>query len=132
MASAPVFATTPRLGMASVTVTNTNLDGTGTIVDALTGVAAGTRIERVYVEATGDPNDSIVTVFVYNGSTYILFDQFDLGNPQAGTVTIPTFRSERAYPDLILPSASYKIAFAITAAPASGALNCWVAGADLT
>ncbi len=61
MATAPVFAITPRLAVAAVSAANTARDGTGTIVDVLTGVAAGTRIERIWIQTTGDPADSVVT-----------------------------------------------------------------------
>lgn len=132
MASTPVYATTPRIGFASVTAANTNRDGTGTIVDALTGVAAGTRIERVVLQATNDPADSIVTMFLYNGTTYLLFDEFDLGNPAAASATVPGYRIAKAYSDVVLPSSSWKVSFAITAALTAGAINCFVFGADLT
>lgn len=132
MAAAPAYATTPRIGFASVTTANTNRDGTGTIVDALTGVAAGTRIERVVIQTTGDPADSIVTMFLYNGTTYLLFDEFDLGNPAAASTTVPGYRVVKTYSDLVLPSASWKVSFAITVALTAGAMNCFVLGADLT
>lgn len=132
MASSPAFAVTPKIGFASVTVANTNRDGTGTIVDALTGAAAGTRIERVAIITTGDPADSIVTMYLHNGTSYLLFDEFDLGNPAAASTTVPGFRTERNYEDLVLPSASWKVAFAITVSLTAGAMNCFVLGADLT
>lgn len=131
MASTPAFAVTPRIGFAAVSTANTARDGSGTIVDALTGVAAGTRIERVVLQTTGDPADSIVTMFLYNGSAYQLFDEFDLGNPAAASTTVAGYRVERAYSDLILPSSSWKVAFAITVALTAGQINAFVFGADL-
>lgn len=132
MAAAPAYAVTPRLGFAAVLTANTNRDGTGTIVDALTGVAAGTRIERVVLQTTGDPADSIVTMFLFDGTTYRLFDEFDLGNPAAASTTVPGFRTEKAYSDIVLPSSSWKVAFAITVALTAGIMDCFVFGADLT
>lgn len=132
MSAAPAFASVARIGIAAVSTANTGRDGTGTIVDALTGVAAGTRIERVALQATGDPADSIVTMFIFNGSTYFIFDEFDLNNPAAASTTVPGYRSERTYSDLVLPSASFKVAFAITVALTAGQINAFVFGADLT
>lgn len=132
MAAAPTFASAPRIGFGSVSTANTNRDGTGTIVDLLTGVAAGTRIERVVLQATGDPADSIVTLFIHDGTSYRLFDEFDIGNPAAASTTVAGFRVEKAYRDLILPSASFKLAAAITVALTSGAINAFAFGADLT
>jgi hypothetical protein len=132
MATAPAFASVPRAAVAAVSTANTNRDGTGTIVDILTGVAAGTRIERLVVQATADPADSIVTIFIHNGTSYFLFDEIDLSNPAAASGTVTAFRSTRVYTDLWLPSASYKIAAAITVALSAGVINVWAFGADLT
>lgn len=132
MASSPAFATTPRIGFASVTVANTGRDGTGTIVDALTGAAAGTRVERVVIQTTGDPADSLVTMFLHNGTSYLLFDEFDIGNPAAASTIVVGYRTEKRYDDIVLPSASWKVAFAVTVALTAGAMNCFVLGADLT
>ncbi len=84
------------------------------------------------LQATGDPADSIVTVFLHNGTSYLLFDEFDLGNPAAASITVAGYRVEKAYTDVVLPSASWKVAFAITVALTAGAVNCFVLGSDLT
>lgn len=132
MSAAPNFASTPRAAVAAVSTANTNRDGTGTIVDVLTAVAAGTRLERIVVQATADPADSIVTLFLHNGTSYFLFDEFDLGNPTAASTTVPAYREARAYSGIILPSASWKVAAAITVALTAGVMNVFAFGADLT
>ena len=132
MASTPAFASTPRAAVAAVSTANTARDGTGTIVDILTGVAAGTRVERLVVQTTGDPADSILTIFLHNGTSYFLFDEIDMGNPAAASTTVSGFRFEKAYNNLVLPSSSWKIAAAVTVALTSGVLNTFVFGADLT
>lgn len=132
MAAAPVYASTPRLGVANFSTANTARDGTGTLVDILTGVAAGTRVERIVLKATGDPADSVVTIFIHNGTSYFLFDEVDLGNPAAASTTVESFRFEKAYSDLILPSASFKLAMGITVALTAGVIVGFAFGADLT
>ena len=132
MATTPAFASTPRIGVAAVSTANTARDGTGTIVDILTGVAAGTRIDRIVVITTNDPADSIVTLFIHNGTSYFLFDEVDLGNPAAASTTVPGFRYEKPYSDLVLPTASFKFAAAITVALTAGVMNVFALGADLT
>ena len=132
MSANPVFASVARIGFASVTTANTNRDGTGTIADILTGVAAGTRIDRLVLQATGDPADSVVTLFLHDGTSYRLFDEVDLGNPAAASTTVAGYRIEKPYTDLVLPSASWKLAAAITVALTSGAINAFAFGADLT
>lgn len=130
MASTPNFTGTPRVGVASVSTTNTNRDGTGTIVDIITGVAAGTKINEVVIKATGNPADSIVTLFIYDGTTSWLFDEIDLGDPAAGSATVTAFRTSVQYSNLILPSASHKLQAAITAAPTAGVVNVIALGGN--
>lgn len=130
MATTPNFAGTPRLGVAAVSTANTLRDGTGTIVDIMVGAATGTKVERIAIQSTGDPADSVVTLFVHNGTSYFLFDEYDLGNPAAASTTNPGIRFETAYRDLVLPSASYKIGAAITVALTAGVMNVFALGAD--
>lgn len=132
MASSPAFANIPRVGIGSVTAANTARDGTGTLVDIITGVAAGTRVERIVIKATGDPADSIVNLFYYDGTTNWFFDAFDIGDPAAGSTTVDTYREERAYADLVLAAATHKIKASITVALTAGAINVFAFGADLT
>jgi hypothetical protein len=128
----PAFAVVPKLGVAAVSTANTNRDGTGTIVDILTGVAAGTKITSITAQATGDPADSTLTIFIHNGTSYFLYDEIDLGNPAAASTTVSGARFSRSYSDLVLPSASYTLAAAITVALTSGVINVFAAAADLT
>ena len=131
MSATPAFAVTPRIGVGYVTAANTARDGSGTIVDVLTGVAAGTRINEVVIKATGDPADSIVTLFLYDGAAWRLFDEVDLGDPAAASNTVVGFRDQRVYDNLVLPSASWKLGAAITVALTSGGINVVALGADL-
>lgn len=131
MAVAPAYAATPRVGFGSVSTANTGRDGTGTIVDVLTGGSSGTKINEVTLQATGDPADSSVTIFLYDGTSYRLFDEFDLGNPAAASTTVAGYRITRTYENLVLPSNSWKLAAAITVALTSGAVNVFAFGGDL-
>lgn len=132
----PVFSSTPRIGYGTVSTANTQFDGTGTVVDILTGVAAGTRIERVVAACGGsttpNPADSMVNFFIHDGTSYRYFDTWDIGDPAAGSTTVAPYREERAYSDLILPTASYKLAASITVALTSGTFSVFAFGSDLT
>lgn len=136
MAATPQYASTPWLGIANVSTANTARDGTGTIVDfvgvaATTAPANGRLINRLVVKATGDPADSTVTIFIHNATSYFIYDEIDLGNPAAGSATLDSFRIERAYRDLVLPS-TYKMGAAVTVALTAGTLVCVLHGAELT
>lgn len=123
MASSPNFTGTPRMGIASVSTANTNRDGTGTIVDILTGASSGTKISEVVIKSTGRPADSIVTLFLFDGVTNWLFDEIDLGAPAASSTTISAYRTSVQYTNLILPSDSSKLRAAVTVAPTTGVIN---------
>lgn len=131
MATAPSFIGTPRIGVGAVSTANTNRDGTGTIVDIITGAATGTRILEVVFKATDDPADCTVTLFLYDGTNSHIFDEIDLGNPAAGSATVASYRGTLTYANLVLPSASWKLQAAITAAPTAGAVEVIALGGDL-
>ena len=132
MASTPNFASAARLAVASVSTANTARDGTGTIATVITGVAAGTRIERIVAKATGDPADSVLNIFLHDGTTAWLWDEIDIGNPAAASTTLEGWRMEKAYSNLILPSASWSLRAAIPVALTAGVINVFAHGADLT
>lgn len=131
-AATPSFAVIPRAAVAAVSAANTARDGTGTIVDIMVGVTAGTKINEVVVQTTGDPADSAVTLFLHNGTAFFLFDEVDMGNPAAAAATVSGFRYSKSYNNLVLPSSSWKLGAAITVALTAGVLNVFAFGADLT
>lgn len=132
MASTPNFTATPRVGIGAVSTANTNRDGSGTIVDILTGASGGTKISEVVIKATANPADSTVTLFIYDGSTAWVFDEVDLGDPAAASATVASYRTSVTYDNLVLPSASYKLQAAITAQPTAGSVNVIAFGGDFS
>jgi hypothetical protein len=134
MADLPAFAVTPRVFAASVSTANTNRDGSGTLATLSqagteTMGASGTKFTSIVCEATGDPADSIVNVFIYDGTTNWFFDSFDLGNPAAASTTVDSYRVSKSYADLVLPS-GYKLKASITVSLTAGAINVFAFGAD--
>ncbi|MDR7492239.1 MAG: hypothetical protein QN122_12420 [Armatimonadota bacterium] len=129
MASAPQFAATPRVGVASVSVANTNRDGTGTIATVLTAGANGSKIEEVVIKATGDPADCTVVFYLHDGTTAYAFDEWDIGNPAAPSATVASYREARCYENLVLPN-GWSLRASITAAPTSGVVNVIALGGD--
>jgi hypothetical protein len=133
MAAAPSFTSTPRIGIGQVSTANTNRDGTGTIVDVLSavGVTAGVKVFEVVVKSQGDPADSVVTLFLHDGTNYRLFDEIDLGDPAAASTTVVGYRLSTSYSYLVLPD-GWKLCAAITVAPTAGVVNVIAFGGDLT
>ncbi len=123
----------PRIGIGQVDTAQTNRDpgATGTnIVDVLTGATGGTRVWEVVIKAADNPADSIVFLFIYEGTNYRLFDEFDLGDPAAGSATVESYRTSRLYSNLILPSSTYKLCASISATTTAGKVNVIALGAD--
>ena len=109
MAASPVFAVTPRLTSVAVSVANTNRDGTGTIVSLITGVAAGTRINEISVQATAATAAAgMVRIFLYDGASYRLWDEVAIPIA-AASASVKCVRVATTYNNLILPSASWQL-----------------------
>lgn len=127
--TSPIFLLTPNNGVASVSTANTARDGTGTIATIFTAGANGSRVEEIVVKATADPADSVVTIFLYDGSTYHLFDEFDIGDPAAASATVAGYREARTYRNLML-SSGWSIRAAITVALTAGVMKVICHGGD--
>ena len=130
MAATPAFTAVPRISYGSVSVANTARDGTGTIVDVISGASTGTKINEVILKATGQPADSVVTLFLYDGTNTYLLDEIDIGAPVAGSTTVAAYRNNIVYTNLVLPNASWKLRAAVTVTCTSGAINVIALGGD--
>ena len=129
MAADPAFIATPKIGAVTVSTANTGRDGTGTIPTVFTAGGSGSKINEVVLKATGDPADSVVTLFLHDGSTHFLFDEVDLGDPAAASTTVTGYRLSRAYDNLVLPS-GWSLRAAITVALTAGVINVVALGGD--
>jgi hypothetical protein len=110
MAASPSFTSTPRIGSVTVSTANTNLDGTGTIVSVLTGVAAGTKVFEVRVQAQGTTSDGAVRLFLSTdgGSTWRLFEEFSVPLTTV-SASSRAVQGSRSYDNLVLPNASCQL-----------------------
>lgn len=107
MADRPTFTSTPIVWAgATPGSAETGRSGSLTNVTTLgTAAAAGTKIERIVAKVTGTVDNGVVCLFLYDGSTYHLFDEIRIEDNGSGpdTTTI-TQRWEKLYEDLVLPS----------------------------
>lgn len=74
----PIYTKTPAIGSAQVSVANTALNGTGTLVDVVTGVTEGTRISRITIQATVTTTAGWVNLFIYDGTNTRLWRQIPI------------------------------------------------------
>jgi len=127
MASSPVFAVLPEIGMTQVSVANTNRDGTtGTYVTLVTAAASGTRVAEIVTQATVTTTAGMVRLFLTDGSTTRMFDEIAIS---AATVSasVKGNRVSTLYTNLVLPSG-----WSIRASTHNGeAINIFALGADL-
>lgn len=128
MAADPAFTATPLVARGNVVTANTARDGTGTIATILTA-SGDCKVEEIVVKATGDPADSVVTIFIdpTGGGTWFIFDEYDIGNPAAGSTTVGAYRLSTTYANLCLPSGA-KLGAAVTVALTAGSFEVWALG----
>lgn len=94
MASSPVFVGTVICKLGRLTAANTARDGSGTLVNILTGSTNGTRIDRITfisAQATAAANSAMVLrVFISDttGSNFRLFGEQNVGAITASNTAV--------------------------------------------
>jgi len=131
MATNPAFISTARIGRASLSTANTATDGTGTITDLITGVAAGTRVLEIVTQGTATTVAALVNLFLWDGTNWDLFDQITV-SAGTGSNTVKRNRISTTYQNLVLPNSTAKIGCTISVAPTSGTVRVTALGGDLT
>lgn len=107
MATDPAFAATPANGAALLGSAETDLQAPTTTSVILTAGANGTKVEEVVVQAsksaalTPTTVAGLVYLFLYDGSTYHLFDTIAI-NANTASSTIPGIRVRNVYSNLVL------------------------------
>jgi hypothetical protein len=127
MATSPAFATTPRIGAVSIATADSSYTAPSNVGTVLTGVAAGTRIAEVVVKCAATSAAAIVRLFLYDGTTYWLFDEVTIA-AATGSSTVQQTRVSVVYNNLILPSASWSLRATTSVAQAT---HVTALGADL-
>lgn len=126
MATAPIYASSPRAGSIQLAVGSTTANSGA----ALAGVAAGTRVNEIRIASgpTTAPGGTYKVAVLLDDSVNVrVIDVVTLTN------AVDTLQAVLQYANLILPSTSHSIKFAVRTTVASGAtLDCSVYGADLT
>lgn len=108
MATDPQFAATPVVGAALLGAAETNLQVPVSASVVLAAGVNGSRVEEVVVEGasttlTGATVIGQVYLFLYDGTTYSLFDVIPVNAVTPSTAVAP-FRTNRLYANLVLPS----------------------------
>lgn len=124
------YVTTNNVGHGSMTVANTNRDGTGTVVTCFTAGSSGSKVNEIRIKATGQTAAGLINLFVYDGSSYRLLDAVTVDAVTPNTTTDSWEADPITFANLDLESGDTIVA-APTVAPTSGAFHVIVLGGDL-
>jgi hypothetical protein len=108
MATSPVFAVTPRISSVSIATAEASYTAPTSFGTLITGASTGTRISEIVVKCAATSAAAIVRIFLYDGTTYFLFDEITVA-AATGSATVQQTRVSNTYNNLILPSASYSV-----------------------
>ena len=127
MATSPVFAVTPRIGAVSIATADASYTAPSNVGTLITGASTGTRISEIVVKNAATSAAAIVRIFLYDGSTYWLYDEVTIA-AATGSSTVQQSRTSTVYNNLILPSASWSVRVTTSV---SQATHVTAFGADL-
>jgi hypothetical protein len=127
MAAEPVYAVTPRIGAVSIATADSSYTAPTNVGTLITGVAASTRIAEIVVKCAATSAAAIVRFFLYDGTTYYLFDEVTIA-VATGSATVQQTRVTTPYANLILPSASWSVRVTTSVSQATHVIAL---GADL-
>lgn len=103
MATAAQYASTVRTAQATVSVANTARNGTGTIVTVFTAGASGSRIDDIYITATGTVTAGVVRLFLNDGTNTYLWKE-NLVTATTPSTTVAVFQAVLLNQALVLQS----------------------------
>lgn len=75
MSTSAQYASTVQTAQGQVSAANTNRNGTGTLVSIITGAASGTRVDDIYIVATGTTTANVVRLFISDGTNIRLWQE---------------------------------------------------------
>ena len=75
MSTSAQYASTPKVGSALLTTADTSLTAPTTVGTVLTAGASGTRIDYIDIQGVATTVSSLVNLFIFDGTTYILWQQ---------------------------------------------------------
>jgi len=127
MAASPVFAVTPRIGSVSIATADSSYTAPTNVGTLITGASTGTRISEIVVKNAATSAAAIVRIFLYDGTTYWLFDEVTVA-AATGSSTVQQSRVSTVYNNLILPSNTWSLRVTTSV---SQATHVTAFGADL-
>jgi len=103
MSTSANYASTVRAASGQVTTANTNRNGTGTIVSVFTAGSSGSRIDDIYIVATGTTTAGVVRLFISDGTNIRLWQEI-LVPAVTPSTTVAVYSTSLLNQALLLPS----------------------------
>jgi hypothetical protein len=120
----PNFAITPVIGIGSVLTASASRNAPTNTVTILAAGSSGTRVERVVATPTGSSVAGAISLYIYNGTTYTLYTEMQIGvntatpNAVLTTTTLEAVTLPNLMP-ILLPPGSSLVATTNVTQPAS-------------
>ena len=92
MANSAQYAATPKFGSATLTTADTSLTAPTTVGTIITAGASGTRIDYIDIQGVATTVASLINLFVFDGTNYILWNQVPVQVVTSST-TAPAFQT---------------------------------------
>jgi hypothetical protein len=127
MATQPAFAVTPRMAAVSISTAESSYTAPTAVGTLITGASTGTRVAEIVVKCAATSAAALVRVFLYDGSSYWLFDEIVVA-AATGSTTVAQTRVSTTYNNLVLPSSSWSVRVTTSVAQAT---HVTALGADL-
>lgn len=90
MSTSAQYASTPKVGSAILTTADISLTAPTTVGTIVSAGASGTRIDYIEVQGVATTVASLINLFIYDGTTYILWNQVPVVAVTSST-TAPAF-----------------------------------------
>ena len=90
MANSAQYAATPKFGSATLTTADTSLTAPTTVGTIITAGTSGTRIDYIDIQGVATTVASLINLFVFDGTNYILWNQVPVQVVTSST-TAPAF-----------------------------------------
>jgi len=104
MASTPGYASTVTVGSGLVPATlDTSLTAPTNVTTIVTGTTLGVQVYELVFQGVGTTVAAVLNVFLYDGSTYHLYDQV-LVTAVTSSTTAVAWRVVKKYTDLFIPN----------------------------
>ena len=90
MSNSAQYASTPKVGSATLTTADTSLTAPTTVGTIVTAGTSGTRIDYIDIQGVATTVAGLINLFIYDGTTYILWNQVPVQIVTSST-TVPAF-----------------------------------------